>query len=258
MNSRNLYAEVKGSGQPVVFLHGMASSHRYWAQIVNKLDGYETITLDLLGFGHSPMPKDSDYTYGEHIEAIVKSLKNLDLKQPIILVGHSMGALIALRLAANKKLNIKKLVLVGLPIFKDFAEAQQDITHGRLSLRLAYYGPTSYLLCNTWCKNLRFISKRLAPHYLKYLPKAVAEDSVLHTWHAYNQTRHHILEHQNVVVDLAKLDIPVVLVYGSNEKDYTQILPSASLERKNIKVIKLEGTHHLPIEQPEALARLIT
>src|SRR5687768_17213249 len=93
-----------GSGPPVVMVHGIASSSVTFERLVPLVEPYHrVIAIDLLGFGESPAPEDGEYTIGEHVAALARTLKSLRLREPFVLVGHSMGALIATRYTATHR-----------------------------------------------------------------------------------------------------------------------------------------------------------
>lgn len=248
----------KGASKPIVLLHGMAASLNYWNEYIDPLSKTNrVIAIDLLGFGRSPN-SDTDYTTEKHIEAIRQTLKSLNVHEPIIIIGHSMGALLALKFAARFPDEVDRLMLVGMPIYVNSSEAKKDITKSKKILEWTYYGRSSQILCTTWCYLLRPLSKRLAPYYLPKQPKQVGADSVLHTWRAYSESLRHVIETQTVESDLKKLKIPTVLCYGDKESEV--ILHNAhSLKNlpKNIQTTFLNGTHSLPLEKPKELLNLL-
>lgn len=251
-----LHYTDSGSGDTIVLLHGMAASGRYWESLETYIVNKRLITIDLMGFGLSPMPTDVTYTYETHIQSILETLDYLNVKQPTI-VGHSMGALLALRLAAIHPERVKEVVLIGMPIYTDAASARKAITKSKVRNKLAFYGPTSHILCTVWCRILRPLSKRIAPFYLKNLPKIVAQDSVLHTWQSYSQSMNNVIEHQHVVKDITKLNMPVTLIYGNKDLpiDFDKL---DILQRfKNNSIYILEGSHQIIFEQPSEVARHI-
>lgn len=146
----------------IVLLHGMLSSADYWTDVATRISGRRVLALDLLGFGSSPRPRWSDYTYDDHGGAIVAALEASKVRGPITLVGHSMGALIALRLAAERPEVVRSLVLTGMPIFESKRVARAVL--GRLWIgRRLLYGTTSRAFCSVWCQRLKPISRRMAP-----------------------------------------------------------------------------------------------
>ena len=89
--------EVRGEGGPtLVFIHGWSCDRSYWsAQLPYFARGHRVVAVDLAGHGESEATR-SDYSmraFGEDVAAAV------DGSDPVILIGHSMGALVALEAA---------------------------------------------------------------------------------------------------------------------------------------------------------------
>jgi pimeloyl-ACP methyl ester carboxylesterase len=91
LDNAKLYYEVRGTGKPVVFIHGWSCSTETFAPIVEELKGkYKCISYDHRGHGASSLPVG-----GFTITQLGKDLKELidylDIND-VVLVGHSMGA----------------------------------------------------------------------------------------------------------------------------------------------------------------------
>src|SRR5690606_27385156 len=112
-----------GNGNVVVVLvHGLASKSQIWMPLVKILDKskYRIISYDLLGFGSSPKPSHNAYSTQEHAKALYHSLrKDLPNNKKIILVGHSMGCIVATYLSYTYRTLAKSLVLYQPPILID-------------------------------------------------------------------------------------------------------------------------------------------
>ncbi len=250
-----------GQGSPVVLLHGIAGSSRYWQDVAALLvQNHRVISIDLLGFGRSPYPH-ADYSYETHISSINQTLKKLNLSEPFVLVGHSMGALLALRLATNHPKLLKKIILLNMPLYSDLEEAKSDITQGKKRLRYTFYGPSSHLLCTVWCRALRPLTKHVAPLYLPQFPRHVAQDSLLHSWEAFSKSLRNIIEEQNAEADLLDITVPALLLYGEQESSVVlgnaKKLKIALKEKDNINISIVKGPHHLPLSESEKIAKTI-
>lgn len=117
-----LHVSDIGKGEPLVLLHGLAQSGSKWAPLAERLDKskWRVILPDLLGFGRSPKPQWNKYTVQEHARAIVTELTRRNLKkQPVTIVGHSMGCLVAVHVAVARPDLVKRLVLFEPPLFAD-------------------------------------------------------------------------------------------------------------------------------------------
>ncbi|MEX0934987.1 MAG: alpha/beta hydrolase [Candidatus Paceibacterota bacterium] len=97
---------------PLVFLHGWRSSSRVWELTLRafKEGGFTFYLIDLPGFGESDLPKEvfSIDKYAAVVEACIKRLGLLDP----VLIGHSFGGRIGIKIAAKEKKILSKLVLV--------------------------------------------------------------------------------------------------------------------------------------------------
>lgn len=91
-NGMNLYYEIKGSGYPIVFLHGWGKDSNEFKDI--KIDDHKIILVDFLGFG-----KSSELVYPfkllDYIKSLHELLQYINVEHPI-LVGHSFGGRVAI------------------------------------------------------------------------------------------------------------------------------------------------------------------
>ena len=105
-----------GSGPPLVLVHGLAGSWRWWRPVLPMLAVEHTVHLvDLPGFGRLPgvRPFDPDAS----VEWLARWSEAAKVR-PADLVGHSLGGLLCARLAARHPETVRRLVLVapaGLP-----------------------------------------------------------------------------------------------------------------------------------------------
>lgn len=92
---------VRGSGRPLVLIHGFGASIGHWRQNIPALaaGGYRVFALDLLGFGASAKPS-IDYTLELWEELLADFWRDL-VREPAIFVGNSIGALLSLMVVAN-------------------------------------------------------------------------------------------------------------------------------------------------------------
>jgi len=91
---------VKGTGQPLVLIHGFGASIGHWCKNIPVLAdaGYQVHAIDLLGFGDSDKP-DIDYSV-EVWESLLQDYWRSHIKQPAVFVGNSIGGLITLMMLA--------------------------------------------------------------------------------------------------------------------------------------------------------------
>ena len=112
VNGINISYEVKGSGFPVIFVHGFGSKKEIWKPQINEFQKkFKTITFDLRGTGKTDRP---NYTYT--MEMFVDDIKVLMdyLKiETTHLIGRSFGGMIAQNFTLKYPNLVKKLVLIA-------------------------------------------------------------------------------------------------------------------------------------------------
>ncbi len=88
-----------GEGLPVVFIHGVGLRSESWYQQVDALQNdYSVYTLDMPGHGDSDLFELNNPTLSDFTEKVAQFIIDV-VKQPAVIVGHSMGALLSLSLA---------------------------------------------------------------------------------------------------------------------------------------------------------------
>jgi pimeloyl-ACP methyl ester carboxylesterase len=101
-----------GEGPPVVFVHGLSGSWPNWLEQLPVLaESHRVITLDLPGFGHSPMPSET-ITISYYARVLDGLLGALGV-DAAALVGNSMGGFISAELAIAYPQRVERLVLVS-------------------------------------------------------------------------------------------------------------------------------------------------
>ena len=118
-----LHAEViRSEKQPVatvLFIHGIGNNGHAWDEVIAKLPSdIKIVTVDLLGFGQSPSPSWALYDARTQARSVLATFLKLRLRGPIIIVGHSLGALVAVDIARRYPLIVKSLILCSPPFYQ--------------------------------------------------------------------------------------------------------------------------------------------
>lgn len=101
-----------GTGDAVLFVHGLLGSHRNWRDLVDRIDDtHRLIVPDLFGHGSSAKPQ-GDYSLGAHAGMLRDLLDALGIDK-VTLVGHSLGGGISLQFCYLFPERVERLVLVG-------------------------------------------------------------------------------------------------------------------------------------------------
>lgn len=113
-----VHYEAFGRGKPVLFLHGWLGSWRYWMPTMEAIsDKYRTYALDLWGFGDSDKSKPR-YTLSDYVALVNNFVDNMGIREAPI-VGHALGASVALEYTVRHPDRVKKVMAVSLPMTGD-------------------------------------------------------------------------------------------------------------------------------------------
>jgi pimeloyl-ACP methyl ester carboxylesterase len=120
------YADT-GSGPAVVLVHSSASGHRQWQRLVEALQSrYRLIAVNLFGYGKtSSWPGTRPLSAADQVELIAAVIALA--REPVALIGHSLGGAVAFEAAAKLSSRVRALVAFE-PILFGHLKA-----HGRLS-----------------------------------------------------------------------------------------------------------------------------
>ncbi|UCF95706.1 MAG: alpha/beta hydrolase [Desulfobacterales bacterium] len=101
----------EGKAKPILCVHGLTANCRCWDLIASELaPTYRVLAMDLRGRGLSDKPARG-YSLERHVRDIHGVLNDLGLEQAV-LMGHSLGAYIAMAFAADCPERVEKLVLL--------------------------------------------------------------------------------------------------------------------------------------------------
>lgn len=199
-------------GPRLLMLHGITASQRYWLPRAAPLARRHRLVMpDLAGFGRSPKPF-VEYSMEFHLgtlEGLIER-RGLDLA-PFAIVGHSLGALMALELAARLPGRVSRLALLNLPRFEDPESAHRVMMRGSASYR-------RLLTVNSlWATlaQLRRLGLPLTARSFRRIPLAVVADARKFTFRSLSSTLEHCLIHYSVDDVLSRCpEIPTLLVHG--------------------------------------------
>ena len=257
-----LHTESMGpanASQAVVFLHGLAGSTASWLSPFRALATVRRVVLvDLLGFGQSPKPAIA-YTLDDHLLALHGTLTGMGITH-VHLVGHSMGALLAMAYAARFPQAVGGLVLLALPWYANPCEARRRIGEQSLFNRwLALETPLAHLACTAMCR-LRPWLMPLMPHLLRNVPAPVARDVLRHNWLSYSRTMQHLIIESTPAAWLSAYTGPTLFIQGLQDEAAPCAPVTAGIAgASNARLETLDAGHHMVFSHaPTLAARVVT
>jgi len=242
------YLECEGGGAlpPMVFVHGFAASGVQMAPLVGLMRSkVRRVTLvDLPGHGFSEIPSgvfDTDAL----LQGIIEALGGI-IREPVVLLGNSMGGYISLRFALHSPQKLQKLVLVSPG---GAAMDQATLDDMRKIFHVQSHGDA-----------LEFVDRLLGrPSLMRHLfalsvRRRLSRKDLLGVLDAIK------VEQLLAAADVAKLAVPAPVVWGQGDR----ILPRENLEffRSHLpahsRVVEPAGLGHSPyLEAPGMLAKLV-
>lgn len=223
-----IHYEAVGRGEPLIFIHGWLGSWRYWWSSMQALSvHYRTFAFDFWGFGDSSKVQEK-YSFADYVEMVDQFMDRLGIVQPVTLVGHALGAAVALRFAAENPEHVKRLAAVALPIDGSYI-------HTRLT-----DDDSGAFISRVFGRNSRH-------------PEIEAELRKTDT-QAMNQAARELQE-LDFAVDLDNVSCPVLLVFGDQDPVIQQ--PSGEHDRyrepgERRAYVALESCSHFPMLEKTA------
>lgn len=154
------YDDVGRGTSPLVFIHGVACHRGFWApQRRHFARRHRVVALDLRGHGESDAPEQA-YTIAGLADDVAWICGELDLHRPV-LIGHSLGGLVALELAASHRYEVAAIVLIDSVLLApgDRGDVVERLVNGVRSAAAervlrdyfsAFFAPEDAAECRDW------------------------------------------------------------------------------------------------------------
>jgi pimeloyl-ACP methyl ester carboxylesterase len=222
----------------VILLHGIAATSKTWDPLIKELDTerYRVISMDLLGFGKSPMPKNCKYRAEDHVKHIHKTIKKLKVRRPYIIVGHSMGSIIAARYCLLYPKSVKELYLLSLPLYF------QDVAlHTNISRKQTDF----YLNIYQYISQKKEFTITHSQRLRKLLRINDGIDVTEENWDSFRLSLCNTIIKQNTYDDIKNSKVPINIIYGALDQFMVQSNIDKLLMFNNVKITKLLAADHL-------------
>lgn len=240
-----LHCAVIGDGPPILFIHGFPLSHEMWLPVADQLrDHWRCILPDLRGHGRSAV--SSEVTIAQFADDLTALLDVMRETRPVVLVGLSMGGVIALECFREHRARLRALVLANCRANAETAEgvarraalAQAVLRDGS---QVAADAMTDGLFAPTAPAELR---SEWRARIARTPPAGVAAAS------------HALAGRRESFSTLPKIDCPTLVIAGASDT----ITPPDGMQAMHALipgsryVVIPDAGHLTPIEQPAAFA----
>lgn len=189
----------------LVFLHGLGGSSEMWTSVTGKLkiEGVRTVTVDLVGFGRSPKPKWATYSTAFQAKSLRLTLARLFVTGKVVIVGHSLGSLVAIEAAKRYPFLARALVLCSPPLY--VAPDDKALIRPERVLRKLFAAMESnteqFVALSTFATKYKLVVNKS----FNVTHKNV--DIFLNALHA-------AISNQTAIDDIVKIRIPIEIVHG--------------------------------------------
>ncbi|KAM0747624.1 putative hydrolase [Meredithblackwellia eburnea MCA 4105] len=234
----------------IIFIHGLGGSSSNWLpliQVAKLEDSHNVIAFDLEGHGLSPLSGE-DISIDGFAESVKGVLETVGAQKAVV-VGHSMGGLVATTFASRYAEFVSKLVLVGG--VKSFAPAGVQALTGRAAtVRTGGLSAIASTVTNAGISTLSSTSRPLSK---------VSVYASLITSPAEGYARACVALAGANDPDYSKIVVPTLFVAGTEDKT----CPKATVEFlakeiKGTKVVTLENVGHWhQVEDVEGVAKAL-
>lgn len=254
-----------GTGKPLLLLHTIRTQLEYFQAVFPALAKHYTIyALDLPGHGQSSIDTQQQYDEPYLREALIAFIEQLALRE-VTLVGESIGAVLALTVAASLPDHVIKVISCNP--YDDETRYADGVRRGNLfsNLVLANYAVPIHGAIFAFLENWLFLGlvvkgglkqKRWMPNRLLGLINRTGyrkgyryvERNVFKHWQSWANARAHY----------ANVKAPVVLIYGDHDWSTHAERQRTATALGNPTMMTLENTGHFSfVDQPEKLRALI-
>lgn len=254
VEASSLHLVCCGSGDPILFLHGMPTSGRLWNGIIQRLcDRYRCFAVDLPGLGQSPsVPYDAGY-----MKRVAEQIDQIRIANRIgkwHVVGHDAGSVVAVHYARYFPQHVACMALLSPPLFPELKPF-----YILEVLRKPFLGEmlAPLILAVFWKIAMRRALQDYEDRELALQDFYRPFSTIGGPWEFMRVLRwgKPAVVLADVPGFLPSLQMPTLIFHGSNDV----AIPAAFARRAselmpNASMVTLESGHFIPLHQPEPVA----
>ncbi len=213
------YSYLAGGGEKpvVVLLHGKNFNGDYWAPTARFLQslGYGVLIPDQVGFGKSSKPEHYQYSFAALATHTRELMRSLGIERAVVM-GHSMGGMLASRFALMYPQMVQQLILlnpIGLENYLQYAEYKDTDFFYQLELAKTPEGIRRYQQKNYYDGRWNDTYASLT-HFM--IGQIQGEDKERIAW--VNALTYDMIFTQPVITEFDQLAVPVSLIVGTRDR----------------------------------------
>jgi pimeloyl-ACP methyl ester carboxylesterase len=252
-----------GHGRPLVLLHTLRTQLEYFLPLLDRLDlrRFDAIAVDLPGHGESTAPR-VDYTADYFADSVEQLLEALDLRAAVV-AGDSIGATIALTLAARGNARVDRVVAVNPYDYGRWSGIRRSSPVANVVFTSMLWPGIGVVVARS--RNRWVLRKVLEGglHDPSALPASLVDElrrcgslpGHPHAFRSLNRQWRTWIAARERYGAIAR---PVTLVYGSDDWSRAGEREANAQLIPGVRAVDLERCGHFAsLEQPERIARLL-
>jgi pimeloyl-ACP methyl ester carboxylesterase len=256
IGSARLYYEVAGEGPAFVMIHaGIADSRQWNTEFTHFARNYRVLRYDMRGYGRSE-PADGEFS---HMDDLIALLDHLQIREPLVMMGCSMGGGLAMDFAVVHPSRVKALIMVDagptglkldVPTPPIFAEVEKAYNAGQLDL-------VAELETRIWFDGMG----RTPEQVNQVMRQLVFEMNRQGLAHDAQQLGKRLPDTQVPAVEgFNNLHMPVLVIAGAHDTPYMLAAATYMVEKiPSARKVIIEDAAHLPnMDQPDEFRRVLT
>ena len=251
-----LNVEIKGQGYPILCLHGHPGSAASMSVFTDVLaQKYQTIAPDLRGYGKSRYRRD--FVMEQHLEDLEKLLDKYEIDN-CLLLGWSLGGILALELAISNSKRFSGLILVAsaaTPRSDHPPITKQDLIYTGIAGIINYLMPGWLFNINYFGKKslFRYLMVQQTPEAYQYLAKQGVPAYFQTSAAANKALSNAIAQGYDRLDEIEKIEIPCLVLAGECDRHITAESSKKTAQKiSNSQYICYPNTAHLfPWEIPQ-------
>lgn len=228
---------VKKPTATLLFIHGLGNSGEAWDEVIERLPhNVSIITIDLLGFGDSPRPDWAQYNAKTQARSVLATLLKLGVTTPVIVIGHSLGSLVAIEMTKRYSLIVKSLVLCSPPLYDTSDTKRRFAVRSDAILRQLYstalQRPDDFVRLSALAMKYQLINKAFN----------VTTDNI----DSYMATLKTMIINQTSLTDARNITVPTIILQGLLDPFVvSKHLRKLAKDKPNIRVSTVASGHEV-------------
>lgn len=258
IGDKELYYEIKGKGEPLIFLHGHSFDSTMWdKQFEYFSKKYKVIRYDLRSYGNSDDPEEGKEFL--HAEDLNQLLQHLNIKKAH-LVGLSLGSFVVGDFMALHPEKVLSAILASGGVYNNPGPSvpisETEIQKRRQEIEILKKGGIQQFKQN-WLESLMKSTVENDPSIKATLWKNISQWSA---WQPLHVEPRLLLGHDvEKVLNKDKIHFPILFIYGEKDSHYSHKSSDALANLlPNVSKVTLKNSGHMSnMETPEAFNKAV-